>query len=834
MENLAHYQILKRIGAGGMGEVYLAEDTRLGRKVALKLLPREFTDDAVRVRRFEQEARAASALNHPNIITIYEIGQADGHQYIATEYIEGETVRRLLSHGYIRLLDTLDIAIQTAQALEAAHRVGIIHRDIKPENIMRRPDGYIKILDFGLAKLTERGATGDDAEAPKFQTDPGTVLGTVAYMSPEQARGLPVDARSDLFSLGVVLYEMLTGRRPFTGATSSDILVAILDREPAPPSTHLPTLPEDLNRIVNRLLVKDAAVRYSSAGELLADLRRVKTFIETSEDSQPTIGMSGVMSGTGNADTMMTKSGETAADPLFTRASPGVRTRETHAAATSAGQIPARRSAWIWAALGLFLVLGGAAAALLMFMNREEKLDSLAVLPFSIARVEGNAENIEYLSDGITEGLINSLSQLPELNVKSRNAVLRFKGAESDARAVGRDLGVRAVLLGRIKQEGRDLVISTELVQTSTQRQIWGESFRRSAEDLLALQEQITGTIAARLRMQLSDAERRALAARPTNSAEAYELYLRGRYYWNQGTPEALKKADEYFERAAGLDPGYTLAIAGCAACHAHGADEDEPPSASMPKAKQVALVALKQNENLASAHLVLARVAWMYDWDFAAAERKFLRAIELEPGNTAAMEQYAEFLAHMGRDGEAIVQIDRVRAIDPASPQIDETSGRLYYYRRRYDQSIAELERALRFNPNSAPVREGMGLAFEQKRMQPEAVEQYLMARRIADDRPDYLPALKDAYARGRWEGFWKKELAALQERASAGYVPASRFAEIHLRLQDRAQALLWLAKAYDERDARMVALKVDPLFDPLRGEARFEEIVRRVGLGQ
>jgi tetratricopeptide (TPR) repeat protein len=374
------------------------------------------------------------------------------------------------------------------------------------------------------------------------------------------------------------------------------------------------------------------------------------------------------------------------------------------------------------------------------------------------------------------------------------------------------------------------VIISAELVDARTRRQIWGDRFRRRSDDLLSVQDQIIRAIAVGLQLRLTNEQQEAINTRPTESGEAYELYMRGRYYWNQGTPEALKKADEYFERAAGLDPKYALAIAGCAACHAFGANYDEPPSASMPKAKEVALAALKQNDKLASVHLVLARVAWMYDWDFATAERKFKRALELDAGDPVAHAQYGEFLAEMGREGEAVAEIDRARTLDPSSPRINQTAGLVYYYQRRYDPAITQLNAALKLAPKNVLALEGLGMVYEQQNLRPEAIEQYLKARLSADSQTAYLHDLKGAYARGGWKAFWRQELSSWQDRAAKGYVPASKFAEINLRLEDHKQALFWLAKAYDERDGRLVALKIDPLYDPLRGEDRFKDILKRV----
>jgi serine/threonine-protein kinase len=817
-----------------MGEVYLAEDSRLGRKVAVKVLPANFTGDEERIRRFAQEARAASALNHPNILTIYDIGQVENHHYIATEFIEGETLRQLLGSGRIPLGEALDIAIQATNALGAAHAAGIIHRDVKPENIMRRPDGYIKILDFGLAKLTEQSSGDLEARTRSlFETEPGMVVGTIAYMSPEQARGLRVDARTDFFSLGVVLYEMVTGKRPFTGETASDMLVSILDREPARLSHHLPGVPPDLEAVVTRLLTKDAEARYKTAAELLSDLKPIRARIEGGSENISTAPLRQPQGVIEESPTVVSVAGPSSPDIYATSLSSRSRTDETKAAVTGKSLgVPGfpRVRRWLLAVAAVLFIAGVGLVLVAFFLRDRERINSIAVLPF----VNESADrNTEYLSDGITEGLINTLSRLPELSVKSRNSVFRFKGKQAGAQEVGNDLGVRAVLLGRVKQQGDELLINTELVDARDERQIWGEQFRRKASDLLALQEQMIDTISKQLRLRLTPAERVMISQVPTQNADAYQLYLRGRYYWNQGTPEALKQADEYFEKAVALDPKYALAIAGCASCHAFGANYGEPPSQSMPKAKQVALAAVKRDgPPIVDAYLVLARVSWMYDRDYATADRTFRRAIELEPANANAQTQYAQFLAVMGRSDEALTAIDRAVALDPASARTMLTDGMVLYFQRRYDQAIEALKKAVNLDPNLAAAHEWMGIVYERKGMRLEAIEQYLTARRITSDRPDYLSTLKGAYARDGWQGYWRKELENAQERAAAGYVPAAEIAEIYLRLDDRKQALVWLGKACDERDGRIVALKVDPAYDGLRGDRRLDELVKRVGL--
>ncbi len=593
-----------------MGEVYLAEDLNLGRRVALKLLPAKFTQDPERVRRFEQEARAASATSHPNILTIYEIGQAETESgpthFMAMEFVEGQTLRQRLKRG-LKAEEAVEIAIQVASALDAAHSVGITHRDIKPENIMLRHDGYVKILDFGLAKLTEtaflRGGdpsvtlaeTIEDAlddryrtgiESPK-DTNPGVILGTVSYMSPEQARGLKVDVRTDIFSFGIVLYEMIAGRSPFEGKTTADVMVSILDREPAPISRYIHGAPDDLERIIAKALAKDRDERYQLAKTLLTDLKRLQRRMLLDAGLQQTAELSpdeGVAArrhsskDSGQRDSVQKESGQ----------------RESGRTSGS----PIRNSSG----------------------SRSSALDSLAVLPFLTTSGDPNAA---YLAEGIPESLIINLSRLSGLRVMAWSTVARFRGREVDALEIGRDLGVRAIFAGRMYQFGGDLVIKTELVDVEDGSQLWGAQYRRKLDDLGAIEQELSLEICERLRLRLNEEERRRLAKRYTENAAAYQAYLKGRYYWNRRTAKGLRKAIESFEEAIKLDDAYALAYAGLADCYClisiYGA---APPRAAMPRAKAAARKALELDDGLAEAHTSLAAALVWFDWNWEAGER--------------------------------------------------------------------------------------------------------------------------------------------------------------------------------------------------------------------
>ncbi|HZH35289.1 MAG TPA: FlgO family outer membrane protein, partial [Pyrinomonadaceae bacterium] len=546
--NISHYRILQKIGAGGMGEVFLAEDTRLRRKIALKVLPENISGDKERLRRFEQEAFAVSALNHPNILTIYEFGAENGCHFLASEFVEGETLRERLNDE-LSLKEAVGIAEQIAFALAAAHAAGIVHRDIKPENIMlRRDDGIVKVLDFGLAKLTEKKEANLDTEAETralVQTNPGVVMGTVSYMSPEQARGKDTDARTDIFSLGVVMYEMLTGRLPFQGETISDVIAAILKSEPASPTDFNSEIPFEVERIVLKTLAKDREERYQTAKDLLVDLRRLKRQIEIgAEIEQTKPPAKSVENAAGNATQILAA-------------------RPTSSAEYVASEVKKHKLPFLLLSVILLSAIGG--LGIWYSNNRSantKQIESIAVLPFQNA--SGNADN-EYLSDGMTESLIGSLSQIPNLNVKARSSVFRYKGKETDLPKIAEELNVQAVLTGTVAQRGEQLILNLELVDGTTENVIWSEQYNRRQFDLVLLQSEIAKDVSNKLRAKLSGAEQNQIAKNYTTNSEAYQLYLKGRFFLNNGTRDGQKKSIEYFKQAINLDPNFALGYAGMA-----------------------------------------------------------------------------------------------------------------------------------------------------------------------------------------------------------------------------------------------------------------------------
>ena len=835
-EYVAHYRILRRLGKGGMGEVLLGEDTKQhGRKVALKVLPEELTRSESRLRRFKQEARAVLALNHPNILTVFEIGETAHTYYIATEYIEGETLRHCLWRGPLKLDETLGVAIQVAMALEAAHSEGIVHRDIKPENIMLRQDKFVrdrfvKVLDFGLAKLTDRDTSGADPDAvtiPITETSPGAIMGTTGYMSPEQAQGESVDARTDIFSLGVVLYEMVAGQPPFKGKTDSHTRVSIIDHEPAPLLQFVTNVPRQLERIVAKALAKDRLKRYQTITDFKLDLEQLRDELHVSDSFELIRNaeretQADLLSST---PTVLRSDVETVADRASTaHSSPGdARPRD-------------KRKRWVaYGVPGLLAVLILAGAV--FFLTSSRPINSVAILPFVNDSKDPNAE---YLSDGLTESIINSLSQLPNLKVMSRNAAFRFKGSNLDPLEAGRSLNVGAVLTGRLVKLDDRFVVKTELIKVEDGSQLWGAEYNSSLADIFSIQDEVSKKISQSLRLRLTGADEEKLARRYTNDAEAYQLYLKGRYFWNKRNEEGFRNGIDYFKRAEEKDPTFALAFSGLADSYALLCDIGAvKPVDEMPKAKAVAQKAVDADPTLAEAYTSRAFVKLAYDWDWLGAQSDFQQALKLNPKYPTAHQWYASYLMQMGKFDLAKGEIEEAHKLDPLSPIISSNTGLYSYYEHKYDDAIERYKSLLQTDPDFWVARHYLALAYVQKGMHAEAIaelrrlikapESGPVPDRVIEAESEASASLGFAYGMADKEAEARAILNGLNALAKRRYVSPLYFAIVYAGLKDNDKAIEYLNKAFEARHPGLVLIRIEPMFDGLRSDARFQEMIRR-----
>ncbi len=841
MENgtiINQYKIISPIGKGGMGEVFLAQDTKLDRKVAIKFLNEELSKDADKLNRFIQEAKAVSALNHPNILTVHEIGESESSNYIVTEFIEGRTLREQITPRKTKSLnEILKIGVQIAEALSAAHQAGIIHRDIKPENIMIRQDGYAKVLDFGLAKLIEQKPKdeilSEDTTKGLVKTNPGMVMGTVSYMSPEQARGKDTDARTDIWSLGVVLYEMLSGRVPFTGETINHTIVSILENEPL----HLENVPDELQRIIRKALTKDADMRYQTAKDLLIDLKNLRrsldiqgelerSFVPNRETVTDHIqeNQTAIYSAKSIEDTKA-ESGAVATQNVTTSSSLeyAVTKAKTHKLAT--------------AIIGLIMLsLISAIAYFGFFAKRGGQIESIAVMPFVN---ESKNEDVEYLSDGMTETLINSLSQIPNLSVKARSTVFYYKGKEISPQKIGEELKVQAILNGRVVQRGNDLVLYLSLVDVKTGDQIWGETYNRKQSDLVILQTEIAKDVSTKLKSKLSSAEAAGVEKNYTANSEAYQLYLQGRYHWNQRNTKAFEKAVEFFKQAIEKDPKYALAYSGLADTYAlFPAYGEFRPKDYLPKAKEAAQKALELDPNLAEAHASLGQILLYSDYDFAGSERSHKRAIELNPKYATAHQWYGELLFVSGRQDEAFKELTKALELDPISRIINSEMRKFLLLAKRFDEALLQSKKMNEMFPNEAAFQGSNAEINEAQGKYAEAFQEYILAAKTDGTKPEEIQEMKAVYEKGGWDGFKKAEmeqiLKSLKDEGAKDkneYVNAIRFAFAYAGLGDKDKTVEYLNKAYEERALDMIYLNVDFVWDFVRDDPRFKELVRKVG---
>ena len=743
---LGPYEILQPIGSGGMGDVYRARDSRLDRHVAIKVLPEHLARDPEALGRFEREAKAVAALSHPNILAIHDFASDQGVWFAVTELLEGETLRGRVDAGPLAWRKAVETAMAVADGLSAAHAKGIIHRDLKPDNIFLTSDGRVKILDFGLARW--RDASSHEGAA-RAETEPGTVLGTVNYMSPEQVRGIQADPPSDIFSLGCVIYEMVAGKQAFSRSSGAETMAAILHDEPPELTSSGKRIPQDVDRVIRHCLEKNPHERFQSARDLAFALKALLADSATVRAASP-------------------------------------RSKRT--------------------------------------------IDALAVLPFTNASGDPNAD---YLSDGITESLINGLSQLPKLRIVARSVVFRYKGRDADPQTIGQELNVRALLTGRVMQRGENLNVQAELVDVASGSQLWGEQYNRKFADIFAVQEEIAQQISDKLRFKLTGDEKKRLSKRHTQNSEAYQLYLKGRYYWNRRLPDRVKKGIEYFQQAIEQDPNFAPAYAGIADCYGslvvYGA---VAPHDAFPKIKAAAAKALDVDENLAEAHTSMGFAKTFYDWDWKGAEREFQRAFELKL-NYAPAHHYCSLLyTVLSRSEEAVAESKMAQEIEPLSIAISSGVALAYYYARRYDEAMQESRRTIELDPSFIVAYFCLGLAEEQKGMYTEAIASHEKAVQVGPGIPRSLAALGHAYALAGQSDRARKIIDELNQASSQRYIPPVEVVPIYAALGEVDHLFEWIDKACEDRSLWLACLPVDPRLAGARSDPRFQTLLRRLNL--
>jgi eukaryotic-like serine/threonine-protein kinase len=786
---LGPYEVVGPLGKGGMGEVYRGRDTRLDREVAIKVLPDRLAKDSEALARFEREAKILAALSHPNVLAIHDVGKENGVAFTVMELLEGETLRGRLSRSRPPWREAMEIAVAVAEGLAAAHSRGVFHRDLKPENVFLVSDGRVKILDFGLARRDPASLPIDRSRLPTAtqHTEPGTVMGTVGYMSPEQVSGGPGDARSDIFSLGCVLYEMAMGLRAFSGTTGAETMAAILRDPPPENATRRHEIPPDLSRVISHCLEKRPEQRFQSARDLAFDLKAI-------------------LAGTGVGSSL---------------------------------PVPhARRSLAPWLLASGIAVLAIVAAFNLTrrpseLVSDASTIRSLAVLP--LENVSKDPEQ-DYFVDGMTDELITDLSKISGLRVISRSSVMRYKATKKPIREIARELGVGYLVGGRVLRSGDRVRITAELIQVRPEKNVWAESYERDVKDVLKIQGEAAKAIAGEIRIHLRPEEARHLDSAPEVNAQAFQNYLRGRYYWWKNTPAEYEKSLEFYRRSIEEDPAYAAPYSGMSDAYLSMVFSGIlPPKGNIEKAEAAASKAIALDPSLPEAHFSLASAKYAFNWNFAAAEPEFRKSLELSPRNPFVLRFYGAFLRSMGRFGEAIQLYRQAQECDPLSAETTKALGAAYFWAGQYDRAIAEYKKALALDPEFQALHDYLADAYTRKKMYREAVAEWQKEFAMLGDQ-----ASADAVGRSfESVGFQKtrdtllrSKLESLQAQMRDGYVPPSFLAAVYAELNEKDEAFRWLEKAYDERHPSLAYLKTDPEFENLRSDPRFRDMVRRVGI--
>ena len=812
---IGSFKIVEAIAAGGMGEVYLADDIRLGRKVALKFLPNQFTADKNRVGRFEQEARAASALNHPNIVTILEIGQADSLHFIATEFVDGQTLRNQMASTRMTVGEVLDVAIQVGSALQAAHEAGIVHRDIKPENIMLRRDGVAKVLDFGLAKHTAE-KMGHLSALSSVTTNPGVVMGTVAYMSPEQARGQEVDARSDIWSLGVVLYEMLAGVAPFSGETPNHVIVSILESEPPAPSSLDPQVPAELERIALKALHKNSRDRYQTAREMVIDLKNLKGELEVEEVLKRRLKPRAKEAG-GESKSTTGEFGTSTVHNL---------TQQTSRVEYIINKISRPKS------LAMFVpVLVVIAISWIYFAVYRNKTalspgkKSMIVLP---VRSINQADQDDIYQIGIADSLIHRLSSIAGFTVRPLTTSQGYADNTMDPVAVGKEQQVDYVLASNYQLGEGKIRVNLQLINVANGQIEKTYQVERDRSDIFAMQDAIATEVGGNLQAQFATTSSLTTAKRGTNSEEAYRHYLQGRYLANQRTLNDALQAIESLEEAVRIDPNYARAWAGLG--YAHRTVSNYTTKVSTQEAYQKSMNALNKalalDQNLSEAHSALCENKYLYEWDFAEAERECKRALELDPESSQAHEIFSRYLMGRGRFDEALTEIRTAIDLEPASKFYQRVYGRGLFYARRYPEAEAQFKRAIAMEQSYPSTYSWLASTLALEGKESEAFE-WLM-KRLAVQKIDQktVETFRTAFQKSGWRGALSEWVKLMDEVGGVNF----DHTVYNAQMGNKDEAFKYLEKVYERREIWMTYLEVDPRLDSLRGDPRFDELLRRM----